>query len=146
MPRGKGCGNAGFGEFFQVGLGRHGASGHDSSYPMHCSPRPLLAVLLLITGCSCVEYNSTNSPRMVVVADRTPFFHNGPAQANGPDNSLIKGELVDVLRREVGYSLVRVEDGQNGYVANDALEPAPVAKPVPKASPSPQAKSGVKTP
>jgi hypothetical protein len=58
---------------------------------------------------------------MVVVVERTPFFHNGPAQGNGPDLSLIKGDIVEVIRKEIGYSFVRIEDGQNGYVANEAL-------------------------
>jgi uncharacterized protein YgiM (DUF1202 family) len=83
----------------------------------------LLASLLLFQSCSSVEYNSTNSPRMVVSAERTPFFHNGPAQGNGPDLSLIKGDVVEVLRKEIGYSFVRIEDGQNGYVSNEALSP-----------------------
>lgn len=103
----------------------------------------LLASVLLLPGCSSVEYNSTNSPRMVVSSDRTPFFHNGPAQGNGPDLSLIKGDVVEVLRKEIGYSFVRIEDGRNGYVANEALSPAPasVAPPVKKkTTPSPKAK------
>jgi hypothetical protein len=86
----------------------------------------LTALVLLVPGCSTVEYNSTNSPRMVVLVDRTPFFHNGPAQANGPDLSLVKGDVVEVLRKEVGYSFVRIEDGgNNGYVSNEALGEAP---------------------
>jgi uncharacterized protein YgiM (DUF1202 family) len=103
----------------------------------------LLATVFLTAGCSSVEYNSTNAPRMVVVVERTPFFHNGPAQGNGPDLSLVKGDLVEVLRKEIGYSFVRIEDGQNGYVANEALLPAPApATPVAtaKASPAPVAK------
>lgn len=81
----------------------------------------LLAISVFSPGCSSVEYNSTNAPRMVVVVERTPFFHNGPAQGNGPDLSLVKGDVVEVLRKEIGYSFVHLEDGQNGYVANEAL-------------------------
>lgn len=105
----------------------------------------LLASTLLFQGCSSVEYNSTNSPRMVVVVERTPFFHNGPAQGNGPDLSLVKGDVVEVLRKEIGYSFVRIEDGQNGYVANEALHLAPTPNqsvpPVIKASPTPEQKT-----
>ena len=79
----------------------------------------------LFTACSSIEYNSTNSPKMVVVVERTPFYHNGPAQGNGPDLSLVKGDEVQVLRKELGFSFVRIFDGQNGYVANEALSPAP---------------------
>jgi len=94
----------------------------------------IMALVLLATGCSTVEYNSTNSPRMVVSAYRTPFFHNGPAQGNGPDLSLVKGDIVEVLRKEVGYSFVRIEDGQNGYVANDALSDVPAQNQAKQAS------------
>ena len=86
-----------------------------------------VSISLLTAGCGSIEYNSTNSPRMVVAVERTPFFRNGPAQGNGPDLSLTKGDEVEVLRRELGYSFVRIYDGQNGYVANEALrsyEPA----------------------
>lgn len=108
----------------------------------------LLASALLFQGCTSVEYNSTNSPRMVVTADRTPFFHNGPAQGNGPDLSLMKGDVVEVLRKEIGYSFIRIEDGQNGYVSNEDLalvsqttnsKPVASAKP----SPKPEVKTGV---
>ena len=99
----------------------------------------LLATLLLVTGCGSIEYNSTNSPKMVVVVERTPFFHNGPAQGNGPDLSLIKGDEVEVLRKELGYSFVRIFDGQNGYVANEALKPVENAAPQAPAKPKPAA-------
>jgi uncharacterized protein YgiM (DUF1202 family) len=106
----------------------------------------LLASALLFPACSTVEYNSTNAPRMVVTADRTPFFHNGPAQGNGPDLSLMKGDVVEVLRKEIGYSFVRIEDGQNGYVSNEDLKPATettTSKPEAsaKSSPTPEAKN-----
>jgi len=84
---------------------------------------------------------------MVVVVERTPFFRNGPAQGNGPDLSLVKGDVVEVLRKEIGYSFVRIEDGQTGYVGNEALladsEGAPKSQaPAPakeKPSPTPEA-------
>lgn len=103
--------------------------------------------LLLVSGCGSIEYNSTNSPKMVVSVEHTPFFHNGPLQGNGPDLSLIKGDEVEVLRKEIGYSFVRIFDGQNGYVANEALTLVPAPKKTsqsaqvpmvaPKPSPSP---------
>lgn len=101
----------------------------------------LLLSMVFSPGCSSLEYNSTNSPKMVVSVDRTPFFHNGPAQGSGPDLSLIKGDAVEVLRKEIGYSFVRIEDGQNGYVANEALAPvAPAQTPVSPVSAKPSQK------
>ena len=102
----------------------------------------LWAALLVITGCGSIEYNSSNSPKMVVVVERTPFFHNGPAQGNGPDLSLIKGDEVEVLRKELGYSFVRIFDGQNGYVANEALKPVQPAAPEASASAKPKPSKG----
>lgn len=79
---------------------------------------------------------------MEVAVEHTPFYHNGPLQGNGPDLSLAKGEEIEVLRREIGYSFVRINDGQNGYVANEDLkpvEPAPPTQPAKakQSSPSP---------
>lgn len=76
---------------------------------------------------------------MVVVVERTPFYHNGPAQGNGPDLSLMKGDEVQLLRKELGYSYVLLSDGQNGYVDNEALKPAPPepGAEAPKAKPKP---------
>ena len=73
---------------------------------------------------------------MVVAVERTPFFHNGPAQGNGPDLSLMKDDEVEVLRKELGYSFVRISDGQNGYVANEALKP--LETPAPQAATKPK--------
>ena len=95
--------------------------------------------MLLLAACSSIEYNSTNSPKMVVSVDHTPFYRNGPLQGNGPDLSLAKGDEVEVLRKEIGYSFVRIYDGQNGYVANEALKlsTAPQPADAPQATPSP---------
>jgi len=99
----------------------------------------LLTGMLFLTSCGSMEYNSTNSPHMVVVVDHTPFYHNGPAQGSGPDLSLAKGDEVEVLRREIGYSFVRISDGQNGYVANEAIAVAPPVPPAVNSS-TPQPK------
>ena len=85
----------------------------------------VICLTLLVTACSSIEYNSTNSPKMVVVVERTPFYHNGPAQGGGPDLSLTKGDEVEVLRKELGFSFVRIYDGQNGYVSNESISPTP---------------------
>ncbi len=102
----------------------------------------LSLAMLFVSGCASVEYNATNSPKMVVSAERTLFFHNGPLQGNGADLSLAKGDEVEVLRKEIGYSYVRIYDGQYGYVANDDLSPATASEAMPKAvdSPSPMPK------
>lgn len=62
---------------------------------------------------------------MVVTDEHTPLYFHGPAQGGGPDLSLAKGDEVAVIRREFGFSVVQTAGGQKGYVANDALSPAP---------------------
>jgi uncharacterized protein YgiM (DUF1202 family) len=91
------------------------------------------ACLLILQGCSVVEYDPANAPKMIVTDEHTAFYRHGPAQSSGPDFSLNKGETVEVLRREFGYSVVRVHGEDNGYVANEAL--APVNEPSPTPSP-----------
>jgi hypothetical protein len=61
----------------------------------------------------------------VVTAKQTQVFRFGPAQMSGADAILQEGERVMMLRREYGYSRVMTEDGQPGFVANDAIAPAP---------------------
>lgn len=91
--------------------------------------------LLLLTGCNSVQYNSTNSPHMIVAVEKTPFFHHGPMQGNGPDGLLPKGCEVDVLSKDMGFSYVRTQDGQLGYVDNEALASAPALPPLPTPTP-----------
>ncbi len=101
------------------------------------SPRLLslmLASIVLLTGCSSVDYTSDTSPRMVVLHDGVPFFLHGPAQGNGADGTLARGDEVQVLRKEFGYSFVQRRDGKMGFVANEELAVAP---PLPKQSPTP---------
>jgi hypothetical protein len=91
-------------------------------------------LLLLPTACSSVEYPPDKEPRMVVAQEQVPFYVHGPAQGNGADRLLAKGDEVHVLSKDFGFSLVQAIDGQKGYVANDSLVPAP---PEPSPTPTP---------
>jgi hypothetical protein len=92
----------------------------------------LMAATLLLSACSSIEYTPDQAPRMVVLHDGVPFFLHGPAQGNGADRTLAKGDEVQVLRKDFGYSFVQLEDGQKGFVANEELVTAP-----PRPSPTP---------
>jgi hypothetical protein len=94
----------------------------------------LLMAILILSSCRSVEYPPDKAPRMLVVNDAAEFFLHGPAQGNGANRSLAKGDEVQVLRKEFGYSFVQLSDGQKGYVANDALVIAP---PMPSPTPLP---------
>ena len=114
-------------------------------FPSRTFPVLLIASVMVTASCSSVEYDTADAPHMVVVSAHTPFYYYGPAQQNGPDHSLLSGEAVRVMRKEIGYSYVILNDGQRGYVANEALkpaparpsEPAPIRKRKPVTSPSP---------
>ena len=82
-----------------------------------------------MTGCSSISYESDVRPHMVVSEEKAPFFSKGPAQAKGPDAMLANGDEVEVLRKEFGFSFVQLDNGQTGYVANDALVKAPPRPP-----------------
>lgn len=45
-------------------------------------------------------------------------------QATPPDERLRTGQRVALVRREFGYSLVRLDDSRTGYMANEHLVPA----------------------
>jgi len=77
--------------------------------------------LLVLCSCSSITYDPTARPHMVVSDEKAPFFSKGPAQAKGPDAMLANGDEVEVLRKEFGFSFVQLDNGQTGYVANDAL-------------------------
>ena len=65
------------------------------------------------------------SDRFAVTLPHTPFYKYGPAQAQGADLSLRKGVVVTLIKRSSGFSRVRIPEGEEGYIANDRLAPAP---------------------
>jgi hypothetical protein len=92
----------------------------------------ILALALLLPACSSIEYAPDQMPWMVVLHDEVPFYLHGPAQGNGSDRTLAKGDEVQVVRKEFGFSFVQLEDGKKGFVANEELAVAP-----PRPSPTP---------
>jgi hypothetical protein len=88
-----------------------------------------ICALTLISGCARWfgkrSAAATNTALFAVTADTTAFYKFGPQQGHGPDRSLTRDTLVTVIRRSFGYSKVRLEDGEQGFVANDDLTRAP---------------------
>ena len=99
----------------------------------------LFACALALIGCATKTYAPDQAPEMVTVSDFTGFFRFGPMQSGGPDASLKAGTRVKLLRNEMGYSLVMLDDERTGYVANECLAPAP---PRPKPQPGEVAAPG----
>ncbi|MGH8094262.1 MAG: hypothetical protein ACREIF_12455 [Chthoniobacterales bacterium] len=75
-----------------------------------------------------------------VVAEKTPFYHYGPQQGNGPDAQLPKDSIMKIIRPSFGYVKVQLQDGESGYVASEDIRPAAATLVAEKlAPPTPQA-------
>ncbi|CAN5790495.1 hypothetical protein BH09VER1_BH09VER1_18920 [soil metagenome] len=93
---------------------------------------PILAISALLAACAVQKYAPDTAPEYVIIKDYTPFYRLGPMQGRGPDATLKVNDRVKLLSREMGYSLVQLEDGEDksGYIENDAMAPAPPRPPI----------------
>ena len=90
---------------------------------------PFAVASLLTTGCESSKqpkiFSGTTSSWYSVAASQTPFYRHGPQQGNGPDMQLPRDSIMKVIRPSFGYVKVQLQDGENGYVANEDIRPAP---------------------
>lgn len=101
--------------------------------------RTCLALIFAVIGTGCTttqSFSPEEAPEYIVIRDFAPFFRTGPMQSRGPDASLPARTRVKVLRLEMGYSLVQLEDQRTGYVANENIAVAP-PRPPEKIEPKP---------
>jgi len=89
----------------------------------------VLALPVALAGCATKAYAPEEAPELVTITDFSGFYRLGPLQSRGPDVSLKAGTRVKLLRKEMGYSLVMLEDQRTGYIANESLVPAPPRPP-----------------
>jgi hypothetical protein len=93
---------------------------------------PFLGALgMVLSGCQAGLQPSAGMDNYMITAERSAFYKFGPAQAAGPDATLTKNQHVTLIRREFGYSRIRTEDGQLGYVATEDITRAPDPTPTP---------------
>lgn len=95
--------------------------------------RPALLFLLalcLLAGCASPQAVKPDASAYMVSAN-TGFFRYGPAQGTGADLSLTVGQRITLLARSSGYSKIRLETGDTGYVSTDDIAPAPPPEPTP---------------
>lgn len=85
----------------------------------------LLSTAVFLGGCATQTFAPEVAPEYVIIRDFSPFYRMGPQQGRGPDASLRTQTCVKLLRREMGYSLVQMEDLRTGYVANENMTVAP---------------------
>jgi len=91
----------------------------------------VLSAGFILGGCATETFAPDAAPEYVVIRDFSPFYRMGPQQGRGPDTSLRAGTRVKLLRREMGFSLVQLEDLRTGYVANENMTVAPPRPPEP---------------
>jgi uncharacterized protein YgiM (DUF1202 family) len=89
----------------------------------------LVFAVFLLGGCASQTFAPEVAPEYVVIRDFTSFYRLGPQQGRGADSSLRVGDRVKLLRREMGFSLVQLEDQRTGYVANENMTVAPPRPP-----------------
>lgn len=56
-----------------------------------------------------------------VISYDTMFYKVGPQQAVPPDGKFEAGTRLEVIQEAGSYTLVRAEDGREGYVFSDAI-------------------------
>jgi len=87
------------------------------------------AICLALSSCATETFAPDAAPEYVIISDFTPFYRLGPQQGRGPDQSLRAGSRIKLLRREMGFSLVQLEDSRTGYIANENMTVAPPRPP-----------------
>ena len=102
----------------------------------------IAAASLLMTGCESSKqpkiFSGTTNSWYSVAASQTPFYRHGPQQGNGPDMQLPRDSIMKVIRPSFGYVKVQLLDGENGYVANEDIRPAPATLVAEKLAPPPE--------
>lgn len=94
---------------------------------------PIYLLCALLLGCASTQvYELGQEPEYVVVQNFAPFYSVGPMQPR-PDASLPLDTRVKLVRKEMGFSKIQLEDGRVGYVANESIIPAP-----PRPTPTPE--------
>ena len=103
---------------------------------------PIATASLLAISCESSNqpkiFSGTTNRWYSVAANQTPFYRHGPQQGNGPDMQLPRDSIMKVIRPSFGYVKVQLQDGENGYVANEDIHPAPATLIAEKLAPPPE--------
>jgi hypothetical protein len=95
----------------------------------------LLVATVVLAGCSKPVPNQTSAAAsgkpFAVTAESTAFYRYGPRQGNGPDQTLEKGTLVNLIRPSPGYCKVKLITGEEGFVASEDIKVASKPTPAP---------------
>ncbi len=84
------------------------------------------AIALLAFGCASSgktgAFSGSTGGWYSVVTPQTPFYRYGPQQGNGPDSQLPRDSIMKVSG--LPSLLMQLQDGENGYVASEDIQPA----------------------
>jgi hypothetical protein len=86
----------------------------------------LVLIGLFLGGCTDSqskrqEHQGVEASAVPVIRHDTVFYKIGPQQAMPPDGKFEAGTRVEVIEEAGSYTLVRAEDGRQGYVSADAI-------------------------
>ncbi len=92
------------------------------------APRLAPALFLLAVAVSLARPAPAAAPAAVVVVPVANLLARPSAAAPVEDQAIL-GDFVESAREEGGYAWVRLASGSRGWIAVDALRPAPVTPP-----------------
>ena len=97
----------------------------------HCVKLRVGLVCLLLIGlfvggcadCQSKKHASKDAKPGIspVISCDTVFYRTGPQQAMPPDGKFKAGTRIEVIQEAGSYTLVRAQDGREGYVSADAI-------------------------
>ena len=85
---------------------------------------PVIASVLLLHGCASIGVSKNKDAACTVVVDQSLFRAEGDASGSQTTAKLAKNTKVSLVRWGIGSSLVKLEDGRTGYVANSNFQVA----------------------
>jgi len=96
---------------------------------------PLMTVTSVLTGCynqidpkaagAAAAAAVTGQDYRVAVKDNVPVYASGPQQFSPPDQLLNKDDLVWVIKKQFGFTLVQTSEGQVGWTPTEDLATVP---------------------
>jgi hypothetical protein len=101
---------------------------------------PLMVATSILSGCqlhvdpktagATAAAAATGENYQVAVKDKVPLYAAGPGQFTPPDQILNKDDVVWVVKKQVGFTLVQTPEGQVGWVPAEDLSIAPPETPI----------------
>ena len=85
----------------------------------------LILIALLMGGCADSQHEherpDVETSSGPVISHDTVFYKTGPEQATPPDGTFKAGTRIEVIQEAGSYTLVRAQDGTEGYISSAAI-------------------------